>query len=267
VIPAAAGDSSRQTRAGAAESGIRSPEVTLFSFGYWGCGSATPLLVNAIDEAESQRGFQPPLWVDVRISRSVRAAGFRDGRFEDFLKSRYEWMPDLGNKRVEEGRKGIEIRNPAAAKELLQRALDRPIRRVIFFCSCKYPAFCHRKVVGQLVLKYAKAQKAQVTVIEWPGEEPGAALTIEVSSATLRQFGRKNKRSIPIPSSMAIGDAAALPWGTMATMRAGEEQANMLIGPASFNAAGSHLRVFPEEPGTRANSKAFRTGYGFTRLD
>jgi hypothetical protein len=241
-------------------------DVTLFSFGYWGCGSAAPLLVKAIDEAESKRGFEPPLWVDVRISRSVRAAGFRDRRFEDLLKSRYEWMPDLGNKRVEQGRKGIEIKNPAAARELLQRALDRPNRRVIFFCSCEYPVFCHRKVVGQLVLKYAKERKAQVTVIEWPGEEPGAALTIEVSPATLRQFERKQKKSIPIPSSMAVGDAAALPWGTMATMRAGEEQAMMLVGPASFNAVGSHLRVFPEESGTRANSQAFRTAHGLARL-
>jgi hypothetical protein len=65
---------------------------------------------------------------------------------------------------------------------------------------------------------------------------------------------------------MAIGDAVALPWGTMATMQAGEEQANVLVGPASFNAAGSHLRVFPEESGTRANSKAFRSAHGFARL-
>jgi hypothetical protein len=241
-------------------------DVTLFSFGYWGCGSAAPLLVEAIDEAELRRGFEPPLWVDVRISRSVRAAGFRDRRFEHLLESRYEWMPDLGNKCVEEGRKGIEIKNPAAAKELLQRALNRPTRRVIFFCSCEYPVFCHRKVVGQLVLKYAKERKAQITVIEWPGEEPGAALTIEVPPATLRQFERSNKRSIPIPSPMAVGDAVALPWGTVATMQAGEERANVLVGPASFNGAGSHLRVFPEESGTRANSKAFRTAHGFARL-
>lgn len=241
-------------------------KVTLFSFGYWGCGSATPALVEAIDEAESRRGFEAPLWVDVRISRSVRAVGFRDRRFEELLKARYEWMPDLGNKRVQERRRGIEIQNPAAAKELLQRALDRPTRRVLFFCLCEYPTFCHRKVVGQLVLKYAKGRKARVTVIEWPGEEPGAALTLDVSPAALRQIEREEKKSIAIPSSMAIGDAAALPWGTIATMQAGEEHTKVLLGPAAFNAAGAHLRVFPEKPGTRANSKAFRTGYGFARL-
>jgi hypothetical protein len=239
--------------------------ATLFSFGYWGCGSATPSLVKAVDEAESQRGFEPPLWVDVRISRSVRAAGFRDRHFEELLKSRYEWMPDLGNKCVPEGRKGIEIKNPSAAKELLQRALDQPTRRVIFFCSCEYPAYCHRTVVGQLVLKYAKERKAQVTVIEWPGGEPGR-LTIEVLPAALRQFQRGEKKGIPIPSSISVGDAAALPWGTIATMQAGEEQMKVLVGPASFNAAGSHLRVFPDESGTRAASRAFRADLGFSAL-
>jgi hypothetical protein len=36
-------------------------DVTLLSFGDWGCGSATLSLVNAIDEAESLRRFEPPL--------------------------------------------------------------------------------------------------------------------------------------------------------------------------------------------------------------
>src|ERR1700682_3516476 len=147
--------------------------ATLFSFGYWGSGSATDELVKAVDESEALRGYEPPLWVDVRISRSVRAAGFCGGEFADLLKNRYVWMPDLGNKCVVEDRRGIEIKDPTAAKELLQQALDRTTRRVIFFCSCEYPAFCHRKVVGELVLKYAKERKALITVIEWPGGEPG----------------------------------------------------------------------------------------------
>jgi hypothetical protein len=255
-----------QSRGSRVDAAVTAGGITLFSFGYWGCGSATPALVDAIDEAESNRGYEPPLWVDVRISRSVRAAGFRERRFEDLLRSRYEWMPDLGNKRVEEGRKGIEIKDPTAAKVLLQRALDRPTRRVIFFCSCEYPAFCHRKVVGQLLLKYAKERKAQITVIEWPGEEPAAVLTLDASPATLRQIEREQKKSIPIPSSMAVGKAAALPWGTIACVRAGNEHANVLVGPASFNAAGAYLRVFPDESGTRANSRAFRKSLGFSSL-
>jgi hypothetical protein len=243
----------------------KTSDLTLFSFGYWGCGSATPALVEAIDQAESGRGFEPPLWVDIRISRSVRAAGFRDRQFADLLKSRYVWMPELGNRCVAESRKGIEIKNPAAAKALLQLALNRPSRRVIFFCSCEHPTSCHRKVVGKLALKEARAQKERVTVIEWPGGEPGA-VTIDVLPATLRQIERGMNKSIPIPPTMTWGDAAALPWGTIATVRAGKEHVKVLVGPASFNAAGTHLRVFSEEPGTRVNARSFRSELGFSRL-
>jgi hypothetical protein len=243
----------------------RRGEITLFSFGYWGCGSATRDLVKAIDTAEALRGFEPPLWVDVRISRSVRAAGFRDGEFADLLESRYVWMPELGNKRVQDRRKGIKIQNPAAAKDLLKLALDNPKCRVIFFCACEHPAFCHRKHVGKLLLKYAKEAKAPIRVIEWPGGEPDSA-TIDVSPATLRKIGRDAVKSLPIPLWMTVGDATALPWGTIATMQAGTSRARVLIGPASFNAAGSHLRVFPDEAGTRANSKVFRAEFGYSKL-
>jgi hypothetical protein len=243
----------------------RRGETTLFSFGYWGCGSATRDLVKAIDTAEAIRGFEPPLWVDVRISRSVRAAGFRDGEFAELLKTRYMWMPDLGNKRVLEGRTGIELKNPAAARDLLKRALDDAERRVIYFCSCMFPAFCHRKQVGKILLKYAKEAKAPVQVIEWPGGEPGT-LSMDVLPATLRRIERNAVTSLPIPPSMTICAATSLPWGTIATVRAGAEQAKVLIGPAQFNAAGSHLRVFPDQAGTRANSKAFRSKFGYSKL-
>jgi hypothetical protein len=166
---------------------------------------------------------------------------------------------------VEEGRKGIEIKNPVGAKQLLQIALDHPTRRVIFFCSCKFPAPCHRSVIGELVMKYAKKRQAPVSVIEWPGGEPDA-ITIDVSAAELRQFRRGKKKSMPVPSSITLAHAAALPWGTIATIQAGEEQMKFLVGPASFNSTGSHLPVFSEEPGTRTNSHAFRRNFGFAAL-
>jgi len=236
--------------------------TTLFSFGYWGCGSATHELVEAIDAVETHRGFEPPLWVDIRGSRSVRAAGFRDKEFEKLLGGRYLWMDDLGNKCVLEGRQGIEIINPAAATGLLSRALENPKRRVIFFCACAHPAFCHRKEVGKLVLHYAKARRERVEIIEWPGGEPGT-LTIDVLPSTLRKIERGDIKSTGIPSSMTKLDAVALPWGTTATMRAGADQVSVLVGPAQFNAAGAHLRIIRNESGSRAGSKAFRRKFGY----
>jgi hypothetical protein len=65
--------------------------ITLFSWGYWGWGNATRQFVEAVDAAEAAREFAPPLFVDVRISRSVRAAGFRDHAFEQLVgKDRYD---------------------------------------------------------------------------------------------------------------------------------------------------------------------------------
>lgn len=241
----------------------RSDNMTLFSFGYWGCGSATRQLVKAIDAAEARRGFGPPLWVDIRLRRSVRAAGFRDREFEKHLKSRYRWMPDLGNLQIEERGKGIKIKNPAAANELLDLALEARRRRVIFFCACEYPHRCHRRQVGKLLLKCAKQQKARISVVEWPGGD-AEARTIDVSPGALRKIERDEPKSLPIPSSMTLAEATSLPWGTIATLRAETGQAKMLIGPARFDRHGAHIQLFPDEAGTRANSRSFRAELGFT---
>ncbi len=50
--------------------------TTLFTWGYYGWGNHTPSPVEAVDAVETSRGFQPPVFVDIRIRRSVRAAGF-----------------------------------------------------------------------------------------------------------------------------------------------------------------------------------------------
>jgi len=237
--------------------------ITLFSFGYWGCGSATDMLVKAVNAAEHSRGFDPPLWVDVRISRSVRAAGFRDDAFRRLLHDHYQWMSDLGNQRVQEGRRGIWIKNPAAAADLLQLALDDPRRRVIFFCSCPYPAYCHRHTVTELLLKEAQSRRTKIRIEEWPGGEPDT-ITVEVPRSTLTKVQRQTQRSLPIPDSMTLDAAASLPWGSIATLNCGTQQEKILAGPASFNAAGAHLRLFSDRRGTRAAARAFREELGYS---
>jgi hypothetical protein len=239
--------------------------TTLFSFGYWGCGSATPALVEAVDAAEAERGFEPPLWVDIRISRSVRAAGFRDKAFEVLLGPRYVWMSDLGNVSVLEHKPGIRIKNPSAANELLDLALERRARRVIFFCSCEIPDGCHRHTVAALVIECAKARKLDVTVIEWPGGEP-SSIAIDVPLATLRKVGRGNQTTLPLPTSMTIGAAAALPWGTKAELRAGAERRTILIGPAHFDAHGSHFNIVQVEDVGDDCPKVFRAQFGYDAM-
>jgi hypothetical protein len=239
--------------------------ITLFSFGYWGSGSATPALVNAVGAAEALRGFEPPLWVDIRISRSVRAAGFRDHAFENLLGPQYLWMPDLGNVAVQEHRGGIDIKDPAAAEQLLEHALSRQSRRVIFFCACETPAECHRHVVAKLVVKRAKARGLDVTVIEWPGGEP-SQIDIDVPAATIRSVARGGQTSLPLPQSMTVGAATALAWGTMATLHAGAESTTILVGPAHFDGRGSHLKILAVDSASNASAQKFRAKNGYTPI-
>src|SRR5580693_7440480 len=100
--------------------------MTIFTWGYYGWGNATPQLVQAVDAAERNRGFEPPLFVDIRIRRTVRAKGFQGNAFEKLLgPSRHRWMKALGNKFIQT-RTGphIQIADPTAADELLDVALD-----------------------------------------------------------------------------------------------------------------------------------------------
>jgi hypothetical protein len=39
--------------------------TTIFSWGYYGWGNATPQLIEAVDAVETSRGFEPPIFVDI----------------------------------------------------------------------------------------------------------------------------------------------------------------------------------------------------------
>jgi hypothetical protein len=223
---------------------------TVFSFGYEGCGSGTARLVAAVDKVESERGFEPPLWVDARVSRSVRAIGFREKAFEQLLGSaRYLWMRDLGNERVQQGREGMQIRRPEAVADLLRLVLHTPRRRVIFFCSCAGSSGeCHRHEVGRLLLRHASVVGTRITRVEWPGGEP-ATLSLDVASpsALMRQ-------TIDTRGILGEAEAAAVPWGSHGILSAvNHEVEHVLLGPALFGEKQTVLRVAehlgPEMPG------------------
>src|SRR5450759_2985969 len=115
--------------------------LTLFTWGYWGWGHATKQLIKAVDAVEAARGFKPPMFVDIRLSRSVRAPGFNGAAFENEVgSSRYRWLQSLGNVAIKEGG-ALRIKDPAAAETLLDitEACARNDQRVLFFCACEFP--------------------------------------------------------------------------------------------------------------------------------
>ena len=155
--------------------------ITAFSFGYWGWGNSTEQLVKAVDSVERSRGFKPPVFIDVRIRRVVRAKGFSGTAFEELLgPKRHHWVKRLGNERILSGNgPRIKIADPTAANDLLDHvcaaALDD--RRIIFFCGCEWPkcagkVYCHRTRVGTLLLAAARRQGIELTLAEWPGGKP-----------------------------------------------------------------------------------------------
>ena len=104
--------------------------TTIFTWGYYGWGNATPSLMKAVDGVETSRGFEPPIFVDIRIRRTVRAEGFKGANFEKLLgPSRHRWMKSLGNKRILSNRAGVEIADPTAANKLLNLALESATRK------------------------------------------------------------------------------------------------------------------------------------------
>ena len=225
--------------------------LTLFTWGYYGWGNHTPDLVKSVDAVERIRGFQPPSFVDIRIRRQVRAAGFTGPAFEKLLgPARHRWMKSLGNSAVET-RTGpnIQIAEPAAADELLDLAVEsaRHEQRLLFFCSCQWPRCdgeiaCHRMTVAGLVLDAATKRGIDVELVEWPGGDP-QEIELEVSRKDYHAI-RNGRKTVPLSTSLDLARMAGLPWCSIATIRHGDDRLQRIVGPAICQTTGWALPVF-----------------------
>ena len=221
--------------------------ITLFSWGYYGWGNATKQLVKAVDAIEQQRGFEPPLFVDIRIRRTVRALGFNGLAFEKLLGERHMWMPSLGNKHiVTRTGKGIQIAKPEAVEELLDLAVKaaKEKRRLIFFCGCHFPKWegktaCHRDVVAGLVLAAAKKRKVPVRVVEWPGDGR-PRLRMELNADQFRRV-RNGSRFVPVPRQVQPQDLNGPAWGSIMSFSSGDEEIHRLVGPLIWKKNSWHV--------------------------
>jgi len=245
--------------------------LTLFTWGHSGWGNATGQLIQAVDAVEVSRGFAPPLFIDIRISRSVRAPGFNGRAFEDAVgSSRYRWLPDLGNLVVQEGGDdAIRIKNPAAAETLLDIAegAARDNRRVMYFCACEFPGVegrdgcCHRTTVAGLVLEAARRRNRPLRVVEWPGGEPPSnGFEVELAEPAFEKV-RRGAVSIPLEEPVRLAEVAGLPWGTVTFAqcrgKGPEWYFRLLAGPARYAKAGWQLPVC-EDIDIEASSEEIR---------
>ncbi len=234
-------------------------KTTLFTWGYYGWGNRTPQLVEAVDAVEQSRGFEPPLFVDIRIRRTVRAKGFQGNAFEKLLgQDRHRWMRSLGNKFIQT-RTGpnIQIADPGAADKLLALGIEsaRRQQRLLFFCSCQWPRcdgeiHCHRATVAELVLASAKKRGVPVKIVEWPGGEP-SQIDLDVTPQMFAAV-RKGRMTVPLGDGPDLAKVGGLPWGSIATLQASGEKLHRIVGHAISQTTGWALPVFPffPDPGT-----------------
>jgi hypothetical protein len=212
--------------------------IEAFMWGYWGWGGSKRKLVEAFDAAEAQRGYDPPVFVDARIRREVRAAGFREDAFEKLLGAgRYVWMQGLGNEAVLD--KGLlRLRDPHVANDLLDLIVknDRARRRVIFFCACETPRkdgerWCHRDLVAELLTNEARRRRVALSVAEWPGGVP-RRLIARFPAASARAGQNETAKGVPMPKEMSPVIGVSLPWGSYAVVEGPDGVVPLVVGPA-----------------------------------
>lgn len=221
--------------------------MIVFTWGYYGWGKYTEQLVQAFDAVEAARGWGPPVFVDVRASRSVRAEGFRDKAFErKFGPDRYRWFQKLGNSAIVQ--QGFGLIDPARAVDLLTLAeqLLEQRRRLIYFCACQSPtAACHRHWVTPELLGFAEKQARELTVVEWPGYESERAQleTVEVKPSHLNGLGEQRK-NLPLGEELPSIAHLGRPWYTpVQVVATGRQPTLVLTGPANYGSGGWQLPV------------------------
>lgn len=214
---------------------MKTPDLSVYTFGYRGWGTHTKELVSAMDKAEASAGYRPPIFADIRFKRAVRATGFQGDALKTLVGTkRYHWMKRLGNANIGTYESGIEIADPSAAIDLFDLALDaaRDKRRIVVFCACEITEICHRHTVAKLLQKEAKKRAIALTIIEWPGGEP-QQIELPVSNQLFKKVVRGRKS---VPLAKPYGKLLTLPWGSVVKLINKNEGNSFFIvtGPAKY---------------------------------
>jgi hypothetical protein len=211
-------------------------KLTIYSWGYWGWGTHADRFVKVVDCVEASRGYKPPIFVDIRIRRSVRATDFKENAFCDLIgNKRYRWFKGLGNVAIiDKSLDQITIKNPKEAITLLALALEakKQNRRVIYYCACETPLSCHRFQVGTLLLKEAKRRGISLEVVEWPGGIRG--MIKEKTSTSIIKKIQNGQANYPLAKNIDLSKYGALSWGTLVTLSASTETYTFISGPVRY---------------------------------
>jgi len=221
--------------------------LTIFSWGFWGWGTHAERFVKVVDQVEASRGFKPPIFVDIRIRRTGRAINFKESAFREIVsEKRYQWMRGLGNAAIaDDTLEDITIKDPREAKTLLDIAIEsmKHNRRVIFYCACENPLYCHRYVVGALLLKEAKRRGISLEIVEWPGGKV-QHLKEKTTDDTIMKI-RKGQKNYPLPDNANLKKFGTLAWGSIVELSSESFKLLIISGPIKYVNHGWALPVVP----------------------
>jgi hypothetical protein len=237
-------------------------KLVAYTWGYSGWGEATRELVRAFDDVERSRGRKPPVFADVRRSRSVRARGFQGGVFGAAAgKGRYHWFPGLGNERIITRAGALRLSRPRDVEKLLELVLAEAARgrRVVVFCSCPSPwdaAQCHRSLVGEKLLDAARARRLNLWLEEWPGGAVtrGSLCSLEVREGTVAALdaGRRWVALPRRPNPRVLG----LPTGSIVKLVEGRQVRQVSVCAPRLVAGRWKLELFVRSAAESARAAA-----------
>lgn len=249
-------------------------KITIFSWGFWGWGTHAERFVNVVDHVEASRGFKPPIFVDIRIRRTGRAVEFKENTFRDIVGAkRYHWMRGLGNAAiVDKTLDDITIKDPRDAKTLLNLAIEsmKRDRRLIFYCACENPFYCHRHVVGSLLLKEAKKLGITLEIVEWPGGK-GQYIKEKTTDDIIMKIIKGQQKNYQLSDTINLKKYGALPWGSIVELSSNSRKIIITSGPMKYINHGWALpvvpMVYPKKNITISKLKSiawnyFKDGYG-----
>ena len=251
-------------------------KLTAFTWGYWGWGTHTSDFVRAVDAIEHGRGRRPPIFADIRYSRSVRAPGFRENAFEQTVgRGRYRWIRKLGNQNIGTEKRAAKIADLSGIEDLRRLVVDahRQKRTVILFCACELPCICHRSMVAKHLHESAARKRTPITIIEWPGGEP-ETVTLAVSSKVITSVLRGARRIALTEFSPRIASRlVSLPWCSRVDLRSGDTSLGVVSGPAKL-ATSWYLPVIDPESrmatdtarSLKANAARLRESLGYAAI-
>lgn len=157
-------------------------------------------------------------------------------------------MNALGNENIKKKKSGIGIKNPAAARDLLDLALKlaKQRQRVIFFCHCPVGKICHRMSVASLLLKEARKRNLDIEVVEWPGGTPKQQLKSDTSDSIIKAL-RRSKKSFPLGHSPPSVQWLGFAHGSILKCRSKNDRKNdsllITVDPALRTRSGWYLPV------------------------